>query len=86
MLEMVVTHPDYRRRGLVRALIERFHRVTAERGFDLCFIEGIPYYYRQFGYTYAVDHRSYDALAASAIPTGTWRSRAALCVQACIFR
>ena len=74
MLEMVVTHPDYRRRGLVRALIERFHRVTAERGFDLCLIEGIPYYYRQFGYAYAVDHRSYDVLAASAIPGGTWEA------------
>ncbi len=75
MLEMVVTHPDYRRRGLVRAMIERFHRVTAARGFDLCLIEGIPYYYRQFGYAYAVDHRSYDTLAASAIPPGTREAR-----------
>jgi predicted acetyltransferase len=68
MLEMVVTHPDYRRRGLVRVQMERFHQMAAERGFDLCFIEGIPYYYRQFGYTYAIDHRSYDALAPAAIP------------------
>ncbi len=68
MLEMVVTHPDYRRRGLVRALIERFHRHAAEGDYDLCFIEGIPYYYRQFGYTYAIDHRSYDALPVAAVP------------------
>src|SRR5512132_3866672 len=32
MLEMVVTHPDYRRRGLVRAQIEHFHRTVAARG------------------------------------------------------
>lgn len=56
MLEMVVTHPDYRQRGLVRAQIERFHGAVAARGYDLSVIEGIPYYYRQYGYAYAVDH------------------------------
>jgi predicted acetyltransferase len=77
MLEMVVTHPDYRRRGLVRAQMERFHQMTTERGFDLCFIEGIPYYYRQFGYTYAIDHRSYDALTpvATLDPAGDGPAR-----------
>lgn len=68
MLEMVATHPDYRRRGLVRRQIEHFHAVTAARGFDLCIIEGIPYYYRQFGYVYARDHWADDLLAASQVP------------------
>jgi GNAT superfamily N-acetyltransferase len=68
MLEMVVTDPAYRKRGLVRAQIEHFHAVVAERGFDLSIIQGIPYYYRQYGYGYAVDHTPLTALAAYRIP------------------
>ncbi len=69
MLEMVATHPAYRQRGLVRAQIERFHQMTAERGFDCCIIEGIPYYYRQYGYAYAIEHGAYDSLPAWRIPS-----------------
>jgi predicted N-acetyltransferase YhbS len=68
MLEMVVTHPDYRHRGLVRAQVGRFHRMIDGQGFDLSVIQGIPYYYRQYGYTYAIDQWSYDSLAAWKIP------------------
>ena len=68
MLEMVATHPAYRQRGLVRTQIQRFHQVIAERKFDLSIIEGIPYYYRQYGYAYATDHRRSDALPAWQIP------------------
>lgn len=62
MLEMVATHPAYRHRGLVREQIRRFHEVLEERQFDLSIIQGIPYYYRQFGYAYAVDHSPLEAL------------------------
>lgn len=68
MLEMVVTDPLYRQRGLVRQQIEHFHAVVAERGFDLSIIQGIPYYYRQYGYGYALDHTPLTALAAWRIP------------------
>jgi hypothetical protein len=71
MVEMVVTHPGYRRRGLVRAQIERLHRVMDERGFDLGIVQGIPYYYRQYGYAYALDHRPADSLPARHIPEGS---------------
>ncbi len=67
-LEMVATHPDYRRRGLVRAQVQRFHQVVQERGFDLAIIEGIPYYYRQFGYGYALDHWAADSLPSWLVP------------------
>ena len=67
-LEMVVARPEYRRRGLIRAQIQRFHQMVLERGFHLSLIEGIPYYYRQFGYTYAIDHRGYDSLPVWCIP------------------
>ena len=74
MLEMVVTHPDYRHRGLVRKQIEHFHNIVATQAFDLCIIEGIPYYYRQFGYGYATDHWASDGLAAAQVPEhGTTR-------------
>jgi predicted N-acetyltransferase YhbS len=68
MLEMVVTHPDYRHRGLVRKQIEHFQQRAAAQNFDLCIIEGIPYYYRQYGYAYATDHWASDGLALSHLP------------------
>lgn len=68
MLEMVATHPAYRQRGLVRTLIEHFHQLVKQRQFDLSIIEGIPYYYRQYGYAYAGDHWRYDALPVGHIP------------------
>jgi predicted N-acetyltransferase YhbS len=68
MLEMVVTHPDYRRRGLVRKQIDHFHRRADARNVDFTIIEGIPYYYRQFGYGYALDHGAMDTLSAVLVP------------------
>jgi len=52
--EMVGTHPDYRRRGLIRAQFETIHRWSAERGEMAQAITGIPWYYRQFGYEMAM--------------------------------
>jgi predicted N-acetyltransferase YhbS len=51
---IVATHPDYRHRGLIRALDRRFKELLDEEAFDLSPIEGIPYFYRQFGYEYAL--------------------------------
>jgi hypothetical protein len=48
--ELVGTHVDYRRRGLVRTQMDYLHRVSAERGELVLGITGIPNYYRQFGY------------------------------------
>lgn len=83
MLEMVVTHPQYRQRGLVRTQVARFHQVVAERGYELSIIQGIPYYYRQYGYAYALDHTGADALplcripAPEALPPGPYSLREA---------
>lgn len=44
--ELVATHPDYRRRGLVRAQFEWVHALSAERGELVQGITGIPWYYR----------------------------------------
>ncbi|MFN2227217.1 MAG: GNAT family N-acetyltransferase [Anaerolineae bacterium] len=52
--ELVGTHPDYRRRGLVRAQMDVVHGWSAERGERVQAITGIPWYYRQFGYEMAM--------------------------------
>jgi GNAT superfamily N-acetyltransferase len=52
--ELVGTHPDYRRRGLIREQFEVLHRWSDERGHLMQAIAGIPYYYRRFGYEMAV--------------------------------
>ena len=61
--ELVGTHPDYRRRGLVRAQFDVAHRWSAKRGHMVQAITGIPWYYRQFGYEMAVNlggsHKGY---------------------------
>ena len=50
----VATLAEHRHRGLQRQLINEFHKQAAEQKYDLCVIEGIPYFYRQFGYEYAI--------------------------------
>ena len=51
---IVATAEAYRRRGLIRAQVEYFKRRLSERGCLLSHIQGIPYFYRQFGYEYAL--------------------------------
>lgn len=51
---IVGTLEPYRGRGLVRALVGRFKELLREGGYDLSQIQGIPYFYRQFGYEYAM--------------------------------
>lgn len=53
--ELVATHKDYRRLGLVRRQFEVVHQWSAERGQKLQAITGIPWFYRQFGYEMAVN-------------------------------
>ncbi|MBM3934827.1 MAG: GNAT family N-acetyltransferase [SAR202 cluster bacterium] len=55
-IELVGTHPDYRRRGLVRAQMDAVHQWSRERGEQVQAITGIPWYYRQFGYDLALEH------------------------------
>ncbi|KAF9290890.1 hypothetical protein BGZ68_005806 [Mortierella alpina] len=54
-VEVIATHPDYRNKGLVRRLMfEMIHPASDERGDLIQFIQGIPHFYLQFGYTYAL--------------------------------
>lgn len=53
-LGFVATRPAYRRRGLQRALSDAFDRIALANGYALAAVEGIPYFYRQFGYEFAI--------------------------------
>jgi GNAT superfamily N-acetyltransferase len=53
--EIVATDPAYRNRGLVRALFEVIHARSEAEGHLAEAITGIRYFYRQFGYEYALD-------------------------------
>jgi hypothetical protein len=69
MIELVGTHPNFRSRGLVRRQFEVVHRWSAERGQLAQVISGIPWYYRQFGYEYAIDEGGGRGGIRSRIPT-----------------
>jgi len=67
-IELVGTHPDYRRKGLVRALFEAIHERCAARGLPVQGVTGIPYFYRQFGYEFALALRGGCSIPLSVIP------------------
>src|SRR5262249_6877526 len=66
--ELVATDADYRERGLVRAIFELIHARSAARGHLAQGITGIAYYYRQFGYEYALDLEGQRSVSFDAIP------------------
>jgi GNAT superfamily N-acetyltransferase len=53
--EIVGSDPAYRNRGLIRALFEMVHARSEAEGHLAQAITGIAYFYRQFGYEYALD-------------------------------
>jgi len=54
-VEQVGTDPAYRRRGLIRTQMDVIHALSESKGDLLQAITGIPWYYRQFCYEYALD-------------------------------
>ncbi|MBN1977241.1 MAG: GNAT family N-acetyltransferase [Anaerolineae bacterium] len=65
---IVGTLEGYRGRGLIRKQVEVFKQRLRERGCLLSQIQGIPYYYRQFGYEYALPLEPWLTLQARQIP------------------
>jgi predicted acetyltransferase len=64
----VGTLPEYRGKGLIRRLVEEYHKDVEALDYDLAVIEGIPYFYRQFGYEYAVPLLEETRLRLDEIP------------------
>jgi GNAT superfamily N-acetyltransferase len=79
--ELIGTRPEYRGRGLVRAMMETLHAWSVERGHVLQFIAGIPWFYRQFGYEMAIERGGGPVMGVDRLPdgdtTGTLRVRLA---------
>ncbi len=69
--EIVATDPEYRNRGLVRAVFELVHARSAAEGHMVQAITGIPYFYRQFGYEYALDLDAQRDTYTALIPPAT---------------
>ncbi len=67
-MEIVGTHPDYRNQGLIRWLNEAFEERVAEYGLPLLVIAGIPFFYRIFGYEYAIPLGGTLPVPSEAIP------------------
>ena len=53
--EVIATYPEYRHQGLIRALFAMMHARSKAQGHHLQAITGIPYFYRQFDYEYALE-------------------------------
>ncbi len=66
--EFVATHPDYRNRGLIRKLFEMVHARSEAEGHLVQAITGILYFYRQFGYEYALELEGRRVTYLSLIP------------------
>ncbi|NJN83286.1 MAG: GNAT family N-acetyltransferase [Caldilineaceae bacterium] len=66
--ELIATDPDYRHRGLVREVIEGLHGISQRLDHLFQFIGGIPWFYRQFGYEYAVAMNMTRTLSATDMP------------------
>lgn len=66
--EAVATKAAYRNRGLIRAIFSLLHARSDTRGDLAVGITGIYYYYRQFGYEYALDLGGRRGIAFSDIP------------------
>ncbi|MFW9831042.1 MAG: GNAT family N-acetyltransferase [Candidatus Thorarchaeota archaeon] len=67
-MEIVGTLPDYRNRGLIRKLNALFEKRAEEYQLPLLVIAGIPYYYRTFGYEYAIPLGGLLTVATEGIP------------------
>ncbi len=67
-LGCVASLPEYRNRGLQRRLMNEYHARVADQRYDLSAIEGIPYFYRQFGYEYALPLDEQTRIPPSKVP------------------
>jgi predicted acetyltransferase len=54
-MDLVGTLTEYRNRGLMGILNELYEVIMEQKGYKLSVIRGIPYYYRRFGYEFALN-------------------------------
>lgn len=66
--EIVATDPAYRNRRLIRAVFDLIHARSEAEGHPVQAITGIPYFYRLFGYEYALDLGGRCSIYTSLLP------------------
>lgn len=66
--EIVASLPEVRRRGLIRAIFEMIHARSDAQGDLAQGITGINWYYRQFGYEYAIELENGVRVTMAEIP------------------
>lgn len=64
-VELVATDREYEGRGLVRRLMHWAHERSRQRGHLAQVMIGIPYFYRQFGYSYTIPMHRWRRLAVA---------------------
>jgi len=79
--ELVGTHPDYRHHGLVATQFEVIHDWSDKRGQRLQLVDGIPWYYRQFGYEMALEQSGHRLAPAASLQTRSADRREGLRVR-----
>ena len=67
-MEVVCTLPEYRHRGFIRRLNELFEQRVEEYQLPLLVIIGIPNFYRNFGYEYALTFNGTVTVPTEVIP------------------
>jgi predicted acetyltransferase len=67
----VGTLPEYRCKGLIRRLVDEYHKQVQQEAYDISIIEGMPYFYRQFGYEYALPLLEETSIRLDKIPEFT---------------
>jgi predicted N-acetyltransferase YhbS len=68
-MEIVGTDPEYRHRRFISKLNKVFEKRAAEYNLPFLIIAGIPYFYRQFGYEYAIPLRDSLTISNDVIPS-----------------
>jgi predicted acetyltransferase len=81
----VVTHPDYRHKGIATALMQDAIRDAESQQYALLFLHGLAYFYQQFGYIDVLEDTPRHTLARKQLPEtdpGTYLVRAATLTDA----
>ena len=68
---IVGTGEGHRNRGLLRLLYREFDATLAEEGFDLAVVQGIPGFYRRFGYYYSIPLEPHIDIPLHLVPDPT---------------
>ncbi|MHA2160766.1 MAG: GNAT family N-acetyltransferase [Candidatus Thorarchaeota archaeon] len=68
-LGWVGTLKEHRRKGLFKSLYTHFDKLLQDGKYDISTIQGIPYYYRQFGYDFVIPMGRTLWLTVDQIPT-----------------